>query len=72
MAKAAVVVLADIDTHADLGRVVNGLMVAKECKETGDDVRTTAARWSTPVVAHANWRTANTHRATGRQRRPAD
>ena len=39
MAKAAIVVLADTDSHGDLGRVVNGLMVAKELKEAGDDVQ---------------------------------
>jgi hypothetical protein len=39
MAKAAILVLADTETHGDLGRVVNGLMAAKEFKEAGDDVR---------------------------------
>jgi hypothetical protein len=39
MAKAAILVLADTDTHEDLGRVVNGLMAAKEFKEAGDDVK---------------------------------
>lgn len=39
MAKATVVALADTDTHADPGRVVNGLMVAKEFKQAGNDVR---------------------------------
>jgi hypothetical protein len=39
MAKAAILVLADTETHEGLGRVVNGLMAAKEFKEAGDDVR---------------------------------
>ncbi len=38
MAKLAVVVLADTETHADLGRVVNALEVAKDFKEAGDEV----------------------------------
>jgi hypothetical protein len=37
--KAAIVVLADTETHGDLGRVSNALMAAKELKEAGDDVR---------------------------------
>jgi hypothetical protein len=37
--KAAIVVLADTETHGDLGRVVNALVVAKEFKEAGDDVK---------------------------------
>lgn len=39
MSKAAIVLLADTDTHADLGRAVNALMTAREFKEGGDDVR---------------------------------
>lgn len=38
MAKAAIVVLADIETSGELGRVVNALTTAKEFKETGDEV----------------------------------
>ena len=39
MAKAAVVILAGTDSHADVGRMVNGLETAKEFAETpGDDV----------------------------------
>jgi hypothetical protein len=37
--KAAIVVLADVETHGDLGRVVNALIAAKELKEAGDEVR---------------------------------
>jgi hypothetical protein len=39
MSKAAIVLMADTDTHADLGRAVNALMTAREFKEGGDDVR---------------------------------
>lgn len=38
MSKAAVLVLADTETHGDLGRVVNAMMTAKELSEAGDDV----------------------------------
>ncbi len=36
--KAAIVVLAGTESHADLGRVVNALEAAKEFKDEGDDV----------------------------------
>lgn len=39
MSKAALIVLADTETHADLGRVFNALVTAKELKESNDDVR---------------------------------
>lgn len=39
MSKAAIVVLADVETHGDLGRVVNALVATKEFKEAGDEVR---------------------------------
>mgnify|MGYP000400269256 CR=1 FL=1 len=38
MAKIAVVVLADIESHADQGRGTNALELAKEAKEAGDEV----------------------------------
>lgn len=39
MTKAAVIILAGTDSHADLGRLVNGLETAKEFAETdGDEV----------------------------------
>lgn len=38
MAKIAVVVLADVESHADMGRVANALELAKEAKESGDTV----------------------------------
>lgn len=38
MNKVAILVLADTETHGDLGRAVNALEVAKEFKEAGDEV----------------------------------
>ena len=38
MAKVAVVVLAEGETHESLGRLVNGLMTAKELKDHDDEV----------------------------------
>lgn len=38
MHKIAILVLADTETHGDLGRAVNALEVAKEFKEAGDEV----------------------------------
>jgi len=42
-------VLADVETHGDLGRVVNAMEVVKEAKEAGDDVALTfdgaGTRW---------------------------
>lgn len=35
MANAAIVILADTETHADMGRVANGLEVAKEFSRLG-------------------------------------
>ncbi|GAA5101705.1 hypothetical protein [Haloechinothrix salitolerans] len=39
MSKAAIVVLADVETHGDLGRAVNALVATKEFKDAGDEVR---------------------------------
>lgn len=39
MSKVALIVLADTETHADLGRSYNALVAAKECMEAGDEVR---------------------------------
>lgn len=39
MAKVAIVVLADTESHGDLGRVVNALEAVKEFKEAKDDVQ---------------------------------
>lgn len=38
MAKISVVLLADVETHGDMGRVANALSLVKEAKEAGDDV----------------------------------
>jgi hypothetical protein len=37
MAKAAIVVLADTETHGDLGRIANALTAAQDFKEAGDE-----------------------------------
>ena len=37
MAKAAIVILAGAESHADLGRLVNGLQTAKEFQDTDGD-----------------------------------
>jgi hypothetical protein len=39
MEKIAVVILADIETHGDMGRVANALELAKEAKELGDELQ---------------------------------
>jgi hypothetical protein len=39
MNKVLVLVLADIDTKGDLGRVVNAMQTTKEFKEAGDEIR---------------------------------
>ena len=39
MSKIAVVVLADIESHADHGRFTNAVELAKEAKEQGDEVK---------------------------------
>jgi hypothetical protein len=38
MAKLSILVLADTETHGDLGRIANALTTAQECSEAGDDV----------------------------------
>ncbi len=39
MSKVAIVVLADTDTHEDMGRATNALETAKELKEADDEVQ---------------------------------
>lgn len=39
MNKVAILVLADVETHGDLGRVYNALVTVKEFDEAGDDVK---------------------------------
>lgn len=38
MTKVAIVVMADTETHGDLGRIANALTTTKEFKEAGDEV----------------------------------
>ncbi len=38
MSKISVVLLADTETHGDLGRVANALSLVKEAKQEGDEV----------------------------------
>ena len=38
MPKIGVVLFADIETHADMGRATNALSTVKECKQAGDEV----------------------------------
>jgi hypothetical protein len=50
MDRAAIVVLADTETHGELGRLVNALSTADEFKEHGDEVTITfdgaGVRWA--------------------------
>ncbi len=39
MTKAGILIFADTESHADMGRVSNALVTAKELKEAGDEVR---------------------------------
>ncbi len=38
MAKISVVLMADVESHGDMGRALNALTLVKEAKEAGDDV----------------------------------
>ncbi len=38
MATVAVMVLANTETHADMGRAANAVTTTSECKEAGDEV----------------------------------
>lgn len=38
MAKISVVLLADVESHGDMGRAANALALVKEAKEAGDDI----------------------------------
>lgn len=57
MAKVAIVVLADTETHGDMGRVANALEAVKEFKEAKDDIRLifdgAATKWI-PVLSKAD------------------
>ena len=41
MTKVRILVLADTETHADMGRVANALETTKELQEAGDEVTLT-------------------------------
>lgn len=57
MAKVAIIVLADTETHGDMGRVANALEAVKEFKEANDDVQLifdgAATKWI-PVLSKAD------------------
>ncbi len=59
MTKIAVVVLADTETHGDLGRAVNALELALEAKENDDDLKIVfdgaGTKWI-PELANKNHR----------------
>jgi hypothetical protein len=54
MAKAAIVLLADTETHADLGRATNALVTVEEFAEQGDEVTLifdgAGTRWAAELV----------------------
>ncbi len=58
MPKAAVVLLADIETHADMGRAPNALMTVQEFAESGDDVTLVfdgaGVRWAAELLKDEN------------------
>jgi len=39
MVRIAIVIIADTETHGDLGRAVNALLTVREAKEAGDEIR---------------------------------
>jgi hypothetical protein len=58
MAKAAVLLLADTETHADMGRAANALMTVQEFAEEGDEVTLifdgAGTRWAAALVKEEN------------------
>jgi predicted peroxiredoxin len=54
MAKAAILLLADTETHADMGRAANALTTVQEFAEQGDDVTLifdgAGTRWAAELV----------------------
>ena len=67
MAKIAVVVLADADSHAYIGRLANSLETAKEAKEAGDSVKVifdgAGTRW-VPVLENTEHPLHSLYKAT--------
>jgi hypothetical protein len=58
MAKAAVILLADTETHADMGRAANALTTVSEFHEEGDEVTLVfdgaGTRWAAELVKEEN------------------
>ena len=58
MTKAAVILLADIETHADLGRAANALATVQEFAEAGDEVALVfdgaGVRWAAELLKEDN------------------
>ena len=58
MPKAAVVLLADIESHADMGRATNALTTVQEFAEAGDDVTLifdgAGVRWAAELLKDDN------------------
>jgi hypothetical protein len=58
MAKAAILLLADTETHGDLGRAVNALTTVQEFAEQGDEVTLifdgAGTRWAAELVKEEN------------------
>ena len=58
MPKAAVVLLADTETHADMGRAANALTTVQEFAEAGDDVTLVfdgaGVRWAAELLKDDN------------------
>ena len=58
MPKAAIILLADNETHADLGRATNALMTVQEFADAGDDVTLVfdgaGVRWAAALLDEGN------------------
>jgi hypothetical protein len=62
MPKAAIIVLADTETHGDLGRVVNALEAVKELKEARDEVKLIFDGAGTQWIPKLSEKTHRAHR----------
>jgi len=58
MPKAAVILLADTETHADMGRAANALTTVQEFAEAGDDITLifdgAGVRWAAALLKEDN------------------
>lgn len=58
MVKAAILLLADIETHGDMGRAANALMTVQEFKDEGDEVTQifdgAGVRWASELAKPDN------------------